>query len=150
MEVLRPAFPEGSSSGLSIALTNRDRAAFRHGPNTATIRVERALKKGEKCTRPAATSGGNVRYIAVGSDLSLGFGSDLVAVPPAKASQVKRDVKNGDTVTLQGTVAFKKQRPLDEPRRHSHRHRQRRRAGPDSRKPQLPECAVREERLHVR
>jgi hypothetical protein len=105
-------FPRKFASGLSITLTNRDRAAFRHGPNTATIRVTRAaLKKGEKCTRPAATSGGNVRYIAVGADLSLGFGSDLVAVPPAKTSQVKRDVKSGDTVTLQGTVAFKNNGP---------------------------------------
>ena len=38
-----------------------------------TIRVERAaLKPGDRCTHPAATSGGNVRYVAIGADLFRG------------------------------------------------------------------------------
>lgn len=104
--------PRTAASALSVQLDARDRKAFHYGANTLTIRVERAaLKKGEHCTRPAATSGGNVRYIAIGADLSLGFGSDLQAVPPAVAQQVRKNVKNGDVLTISGTVAFQNAGP---------------------------------------
>ncbi len=105
-------FPKKYQPWLSVALDNRARKAFRYGANTVTIRVERAaLKKGDRCTHPAATSGGNVRYVAIGADIALGFGSDLQAVPPAKPQQVRKDVKNGDSVTLQGTIAVKNNGP---------------------------------------
>ena len=85
-------FPRKAQPWLTKKLNAHDRKAFRYGANTLTIRVERAaLKKGERCTRPAATSGGNVRYIAIGSDLSLDFGGDLQAVPPAAAQQVQEE-----------------------------------------------------------
>ena len=105
-------FPRKVQPSIAVALGARARQAFRHGPNTVTIRVERAaLKKGDRCTHPAATSGGNERYVAISASLALGFGSDLQAIPPAMAQQVQKGLKNGDTVAITGTIAVKNNGP---------------------------------------
>jgi hypothetical protein len=99
-------FPRKNAAELSVALTQRALKAFRYGVNTATIRVDRAtLKKGERCTKPWATSGGNVRYIAVAARLSLLFGSDLRTGAPDRLLEVAH-VKHGTPVTIQGVSRF--------------------------------------------
>jgi hypothetical protein len=100
-------FPRKLAPLVTVTLTERMLKAFRYGANTATIRVERAaLKKGDTCTHPGATSGGDTRYIAVAADLSLNFGSDLRALPPKVKKQVRRGVTNGQSVAAMGTVRF--------------------------------------------
>ncbi len=92
---------------MSGPLTARGLKAIRYGANTATIRVDRPpLKPGERCTRPWATSKANVRYIAVAGDLSLTFGADLRAIPSETPHFVRKPVKSGDPVTVQGTSRF--------------------------------------------
>jgi hypothetical protein len=98
-------FPKKNAAELSSEpLSQRALHAFRHGINTATIRVVRApLKPGDSCTRPNTSR--NFRIIAVESDLSLLFGADLRAIPPRVAHQVQK-VTSGSTVTIRGTVQF--------------------------------------------
>ena len=100
-------FPKKFAPELSATLSARALHAFRHGQNTATIRVDRApLKKSDPCTHPNnAKVGGNVRYIAVLADLSLLFGADLRAVAPQTPQQVQH-VTNGQTISLQGVSSF--------------------------------------------
>jgi hypothetical protein len=101
------ASPRRVPPELTVKLTSRALRAFRHGANTATISVGRAaLKRGDPCTHPNnAKTGGNVRYIAVGADLSLEFGSDLRAVASTAPKQVQR-VANGQAVSIQGITRF--------------------------------------------
>jgi hypothetical protein len=105
-------FPKKFPPEISIALSPRALKAFRYGPNTVTIRVDRApLPAGEqRCTRPWATRGGKVRYIAVAADLALNFGSDLKAIASDAPTQVAH-VTNGQSVTLQGTARFQNDGP---------------------------------------
>jgi hypothetical protein len=85
--------------------------AVHYGANTITIRVERAaLKPGEACTRPAATSGGLVRYISIYSDLTFGYAADVRARTPDVPTQVAR-VANGKSATVQGTSRFMNEGP---------------------------------------
>lgn len=101
------ASPRRVPPELNVKLTPRALHAFRHGANTATIRVDRAaLKRGDPCTHPNnPKTGSNVRYIAVGADLSLEFGSDLRAVASTAPKQVTR-VANGQAISIQGSTSF--------------------------------------------
>ncbi len=77
-------------------------SAFQYGPNTLTIRVQKAaLKKGEPCNNPKSG-----RYISVLADLELRFGSDLQVVPPTNPRAIKKNVANKQVVPVEGTVQF--------------------------------------------
>jgi hypothetical protein len=105
-------FPRKFGSAIpNQALSARALKAVRYGLNTMTIRVDRAaLKPGEPCTRPWATSGANVRYVAVAADLTLGYASDLRAIGSDQPRQVAR-VVNGKSVTIRGTSRFSNDGP---------------------------------------
>ncbi len=106
-------FPRKFASALYTKLTPRALKAFRYGPNQITIRAERAAltKKGDRCTHPWATSGGDARYIAIAADLDLSFGGDVRAIPSDAARQVYKGVQNGQSVTISGTSRFSNDGP---------------------------------------
>ena len=105
-------FPKKFGSALNLlTLPKRALQAVRYGTNTVLIRVDRAaLKPGERCTRPAATSGGNVRYIGILGDLTLGYATDVRVRIPDVGKQ-HRSVGNGQPATIQGTSRFTNEGP---------------------------------------
>ncbi len=105
-------FPRKVGPWLSLpTLPKRAVAAVHYGTNTVVIRVDRAaLKRGEQCTKPAATSGGNVRYIGIFADLTLGYAAD-VRVRTPDVGKEHREVANGQPASIQGTSRFTNEGP---------------------------------------
>ena len=94
-----------------ISLPKRALNAVHYGMNTVVIRVDRAaLKPHEPCTKPAATFAGNLRYIGIYADLTLGYAAD-VRVRTPDVGKEHRNVANGQPASIQGTSRFTNEGP---------------------------------------
>lgn len=84
----------------SGALPRKVLDAFRHGANTVVINATKAeLARGQRCNDRRLP-----RYVGVLGDLSLDFQADVQITPPQLPSEIVRDVRNGQSVGIQGSV----------------------------------------------
>ncbi len=88
-------------------LSKRALDAFRHGSNTVVIKATKApLKRGQKCRNAKLP-----RYVGVLGDLDLDFQGDVKVAPPQIATEIVRNVVNGQAVAIQGTARITNEGP---------------------------------------